>query len=173
VRDYAYVYEPHPNSGYPHMHVIIFGVVPDALQHKLKQYWEKRYRIGSAENGIDFREVNPKFARSYALKYVLKDMKFDDWTYEQYLFHLHFWLTKMRMWGMSRSVSLTVAATRNNKDGELSSNPASVRWDNQRKGSVMPIWSSLLGFTGQEDDDTVNSIMFLCRDNHSRGTIVK
>lgn len=176
IKSYAYVYEPHPGSGYPHLHVMIFGDIlgdgelyPSHLEHKIRTAWQNDYKLGSRDHGVDFRVVNPQFARSYLLKYVLKDMSGDGWTFEQYLFHLHFWLTRMRLWGMSRSVSLHVASTR--RQEEFSENPAAVRWQNERRVSAVPAWYPLLCLTGQEDADVSDGILTQIHYSHSKGSI--
>jgi hypothetical protein len=73
--EYVWVMEPH-KSGYPHMHVALFGYVSKELQERLSRLWSEKYQIGSAEHGIDFSVKSVKESiqsvRNYLMKYITK-----------------------------------------------------------------------------------------------------
>lgn len=92
--EYIYVYEPH-ESGYPHMHVILFGELCDADFERLKLLWSKKYGIGSYEHGLDIsaprcqQEID--HVRAYLLKYIQKTMDFTDMTVAHFVFLAVMW----------------------------------------------------------------------------------
>jgi hypothetical protein len=75
--DYILAMEAH-KSGYPHMHVFLLTPepIPQALQDKCALLWERKYKAGSASNGVDFTFGTSKkpigSIRNYLMKYVCK-----------------------------------------------------------------------------------------------------
>jgi len=75
--DYVVIPEPH-KSGYPHYHAILFTEkpIPESLQKKCQNLWEKKYGAGSAEIGVqfDFRKPDQpiKSIVNYLTKYIRK-----------------------------------------------------------------------------------------------------
>lgn len=76
--NYTGVFEPH-KSGYPHLHVLIFKVIPDALQERIRSLWTDRYGAGSLEHGVEFtfRPVDDiKSIKNYLMKYLAKSFDY-------------------------------------------------------------------------------------------------
>ncbi|HJJ48179.1 MAG TPA: hypothetical protein O0X39_04190 [Methanocorpusculum sp.] len=92
--EYLYVYEHH-KSGYPHMHVIIFGDITDAEFDRLKRLWSDKYEIGSYEHGLNVskskKEDKISHVRAYILKYVQKSMDFKSMTVGRFVFLAVMW----------------------------------------------------------------------------------
>ena len=109
--EYVWVMEPH-KSGYPHMHVALFGYVSKALQERLRRLWSEKYGVGSAEHGIDFSVKSVKESiqsvRNYLMKYITKGIGGEGkkkWTAEEWVYHAVAWKNHHRYIGMSRSIS--------------------------------------------------------------------
>ena len=90
--EYMWVMEPH-KSGYPHMHVAIFGYV-------------------SKEHGLDFSVKSVKESiqsvRNYLMKYITKGIGGEGkkkWTVDEWVYHALAWKHRHRYIGMSRSIS--------------------------------------------------------------------
>jgi hypothetical protein len=110
--------EPH-RSGYPHMHVAIFGYVRKELQERLERLWSEKYEVGSKEHGIDFSVKSVKESiqsvRNYLMKYITKGMGGEGkrtWTAEEWVYHALAWKHHHRYIGMSRSISRYCMARR-------------------------------------------------------------
>ena len=116
--EYFWVMEPH-ESGYPHMHVMLFAEIEPELQEKISSLWES-YGAGSRAYGVDF-EIRPKTdgiqsLRNYLLKYLAKglqgtDSKFGDDPLlpGHWVFHSQVWKYKYRIVGSSRLLSRVMA----------------------------------------------------------------
>jgi hypothetical protein len=109
--EYVWVMEPH-RSGYPHMHVAIFGYVSKELQERLSRLWSEKYEVGSREHGIDFSVKSVKESiqsvRNYLMKYITKGIGGEGrrkWTVEEWVYHAIAWKNRHRYIGMSRSIS--------------------------------------------------------------------
>jgi hypothetical protein len=109
--EYVWVMEPH-KSGYPHMHVAIFGYVSKELQERLSRLWSEKYEVGSREHGIDFSVKSVKESiqsvRNYLMKYITKGIGGEGkrkWTVEEWVYHALAWKHHHRYIGMSRSIS--------------------------------------------------------------------
>lgn len=106
---YMWVMEPH-KSGYPHVHVAIFGYVPPEIRDRLSQLWAAKYRAGSIEHGINFTVSNAregiKSVRNYLMKYIAKGLGGETrWTDNERLYFATAWDGKYRLITMSRSLS--------------------------------------------------------------------
>ena len=96
--EYLYIYEPH-KSGYPHMHVIIFGVLTDADIHRMKKLWSDKYGCGSYDHGLDVsmpeedqhRIDDFEHIRAYILKYLQKGIDLDSMTLSDFVFNAVMW----------------------------------------------------------------------------------
>ena len=108
---YVWVTEPH-KSGYPHMHVAIFGYISPEMRERLRLLWSEKYKVGSAEHGIDFSVKSVKESiqsiRNYLMKYISKGIGAGGsktWTAEEWLYHATAWKHRHRYIGMSQVIS--------------------------------------------------------------------
>jgi len=114
--EYIWVMEPH-KSGYPHMHVAVFGYIPKDMQERLTRLWSEKYHVGSAEHGIDF-SVKPikesiQSIRNYLMKYISKGIGAEgkkSWTPEEWIYHAIARKHRHRYIGMSHAISLYCTA---------------------------------------------------------------
>lgn len=109
--EYVWVMEPH-KSGYPHMHVAVFGYISGAIQERLKHLWSQKYAVGSKEHGLDFSVKSVKESiqsvRNYLMKYITKGIGGDGkkkWSVEEWVYHALAWKHRHRFVGMSRGIS--------------------------------------------------------------------
>lgn len=104
---YVWVMEPH-KTGYPHIHVVIFGKVSEKDQERIKRLWHK-YGCGSYEHGAQFSEKKGsdsiKSIRNYLMKYMIKAWRDSTWTTAQLVFNALVWDNHWRLWGASGSIS--------------------------------------------------------------------
>ena len=108
---YVWVTEPH-KSGYPHIHIALFGYIPKETQQRLTNLWAEKYQIGSTEHGINFK-VKPvkesiQSVKNYLMKYISKGIGADarnSWSPEEFNYHAIAWKHHHRYIGMSRSIS--------------------------------------------------------------------
>ena len=90
---FVYMYEPH-KTGYPHLHVLFFGNLPDEIQEKIKRLWSEKYKAGSYEHGVKFKKKDDiKSVRNYVIKYLAKILHStgDDWTDGELFFNAVIW----------------------------------------------------------------------------------
>ena len=121
--EYVHIMEPH-RSGYPHMHVILFGDLPVSAQEDIRRLWSEKYKAGSFEHGVDFSIRSPdngiKSIRNYLMKYIQKTLingktgsKFENeinnWTPGELLFNATIKAHKWRLWGASLFLSKVMA----------------------------------------------------------------
>ena len=109
--EYIWVMEPH-KSGYPHLHVAMFGYIPKDMQERLTRLWSEKYQVGSAKHGIDFsvKNVNESIQsiRNYLMKYISKGIGAGGnktWSPEEWIYHAIAWKHHHRYISMSRSIS--------------------------------------------------------------------
>lgn len=92
--EYIYVYEPH-KSGYPHMHVVLFGNLTDTDIERLRRLWSDKYKIGSYEHGLNIsaprKQDEIEHVRAYVLKYIQKTMDFENMTVPHFVFLAVLW----------------------------------------------------------------------------------
>jgi hypothetical protein len=111
---YIWVIEPH-ESGYPHLHILVFAEISQLLQEKIKQLWSEKYKAGSKEHGVDFTSRIPEedinSLRNYLMKYIAKgfvitNTKFSEtlWTKEQLVFNALIWKNGYRTFQPSRKL---------------------------------------------------------------------
>jgi hypothetical protein len=116
---YVWIMEPH-RSGYPHLHVAIFGDVPLNDQIRIKHLWEK-YGCGSYEHGAKFtapKGGNVKSLRNYLIKYMVKGLRDAKvkWTTAQLVFNALVKEYGWRLWGSTRDLTIAMK-----KDGPITS----------------------------------------------------
>jgi hypothetical protein len=118
--NYVWIMEPH-KTGYPHLHVIIFGEVSEKAQQAIRRLWSKNYKAGSANHGVDFSVKSPEESirsiKNYLLKYLGKTFtstgsKFgtiDTWGPGELVFNALVWKNKWRLFGASRDLCKIMA----------------------------------------------------------------
>ncbi|MCK4817966.1 hypothetical protein KA005_19505 [bacterium] len=119
---YVWVLEPHTkhNTGYPHIHVILFTEFTDSEKQRITDLWSEKYKAGSAAHGVDFTfkppEESIKSIRNYLMKYLASTFcdtgsKYGSprWTTGILLFNALVWHHGYRMWGASRDLSKVMA----------------------------------------------------------------
>ncbi len=132
--EYVHIMEPH-RSGYPHLHVVLFGELPDSAQEDIRLLWSEKYKAGSYQHGVDFSIRSPdkgiKSIRNYLMKYIAKTLingktgsKFENeinnWTPGELLFNATIRAQKWRLWGASLVLSEVMAYKK--------STPESYEW---------------------------------------------
>lgn len=116
--DYVSIVEPHlkNDTGYPHTHVPVFMDIDDFHRRKYEEKWEKKYKIGSKEHGLNFAVADEgtkiESLRNYIGKYLSKgflsfDSKFGEGeiTPGHLVFHAIAWKHQHRIFGASRNLS--------------------------------------------------------------------
>ena len=96
--EYLYIYEPH-ESGYPHIHVILFGTFTDDDIHRMKNLWSGKYGCGNYEHGLDVsmpeedqhRIDDFEHIRAYILKYLQKGIDLTSMTAADFVFNAVMW----------------------------------------------------------------------------------
>lgn len=126
----VWIMEPH-QTGYPHMHVILFGTLPESSRIRIKDLWSNKYTAGSEEHGVDFRDLTEiKSIKNYLIKYIAKTLKDgktntektkypnvgEHWTRGERLFNAIMWRNHWRLWGASQSLSKIMAYTPDDTD---------------------------------------------------------
>lgn len=125
---YVAIMEPH-QSGYPHLHIVVFADINQALQERLKRLWSEKYGAGSYAHGLDFEARTPtsiESVRNYLMKYVAKGFvntgsKFSvldiPWTAEQLVYNALVWKHGYRTFQPSRDLCRVMACPRCDTDG--------------------------------------------------------
>lgn len=127
--DYIKALEWTPRAGYPHLHVIFFGVSWLVHQEALSNYWDKRQgqivhikRVSKRDGEFLLHDVDEegetvkKSAAGYIGKYMSKNFEaletrsdgidLDDGEQVQEVFHsAMYWATNSRMWTASQSLT--------------------------------------------------------------------
>lgn len=92
--EYIYVYEPH-QSGYPHMHVVLFGDLTDADFERMRKLWSGKYKVGSYEHGLHISKPKKhqeiEHVRAYILKYVQKSIDLSSMDTPHFVFLAVLW----------------------------------------------------------------------------------
>jgi len=152
--EYIWIVEPH-ESGYPHLHVVLFSDVSIGIQERIKTLWSKNYRAGSFEHGADFEIRRPEQAieslRNYLMKYIAKgfistDSRYggDGWSASELVFNACVWDGGYRTFQPSRGLQSLLGWTPGKDDAIYwSSNTASFEDDGGEKHEVL-IWQKSL-----------------------------
>lgn len=161
---YVWVIEPHPNSGHPHMHLLVFSDVPQSLQDKLTVLWMTKYNPGASipghrcEQSIDFEikqaQTNLKSAAAYVFSYVGKTLNpelLQDRKSVHFLFSA--WVWKMsqrktdykgvRLWDSSQDLKEVMKSPENpNSDIDWFRLSVKVPANEKHKAGWFPLWVS-------------------------------
>jgi len=96
---YCWVVEPHPASGFPHIHLMVAARVDNSvtdpsgrgLEDKLRALWSEEWKIGSHTFGLDFEPMDsPDMALNYMLKYIGKSFADErGWGPAELIFNAH------------------------------------------------------------------------------------
>jgi hypothetical protein len=116
--EYIWIVEPH-ESGYPHLHVVLFTDVTIGMQERIKTLWSAKYQAGSFDHGADFEIRRPDQAieslRNYLMKYIAKgfistDSRYggDGWTASELVFNACVWEGGYRTFQPSRGLQKTM-----------------------------------------------------------------
>ena len=122
--EYLAVFEPHA-TGYPHLHVLVFGVARPSLGEKVADYWVNRYVEGASRKAQDVtvkrgRSLQLESPAAYLMKYLSKSLAregSEGATDRQSLpsiagyrgFSALMWATGKRTYSMSEGLSEAVA----------------------------------------------------------------
>jgi len=76
--EYLAVLEPHA-TGYPHVHILVFGVASESLGEKVVDYWANRYVEGASRDAQDVKAIRGRDAQlrspaAYVMKYLSKTL---------------------------------------------------------------------------------------------------
>jgi hypothetical protein len=141
--EYLAVYEPH-GSGYPHLHVVLFGVARPSLGDKISQYWVDRYVQGASKDAQSCevsrgRGTDLSNPAAYIMKYLSKSLARDageEATALESLPSVHgytefsalMWATGSRTYSMSQG--LTAAVKESEPEPEIDDEAAEERdWE--------------------------------------------
>lgn len=110
---YIWVVEPHPQSGYPHIHAGYFTEFNDDERDRLKNHWSRILGVGDYKHGLDFavnQEYRPgdvESLRNYFMKYLSKTFvdTINEWTPEELVFNAVAWKYGYRFFGCSLDIS--------------------------------------------------------------------
>ena len=103
-------------SGYPHVHVAIYGVARPSLKEDIERLWSEKYDIGNIDASVSgARSRDVESVGGYLWKYIGKalntenqEVEVGDDPVEQlpdnrgyHVFHALLWITGSRLWSMS------------------------------------------------------------------------
>ena len=96
---YMNVLEPHPQSGYPHAHVMYLSMITEEEQSRLKNHWANVVGAGDYIHGLNFsidsvfQEGEIKSVRNYLMKYMAKTLYdgWRSWTPQELVFNAVAW----------------------------------------------------------------------------------
>ena len=116
---YFWIVEPHPKSGYPHIHAGFFTEFTDAEIDRLKNHWAQVVKAGDKKHGLDIslktRHKSGEMAslRNYLMKYLAKTFHatIPDWSPEELVFNAIAWKKGYRFFGCSRDLSQAMKRT--------------------------------------------------------------
>lgn len=156
--EYLAVLEPHA-TGYPHLHVLVFGVARPSLGDKVANYWVERYVDGASRDAQDVtvkrgRSLQLESPAAYLMKYLSKSLAREgneSATDKEALpsiagydgFSALMWATGKRTYSMSEGLSKAVA------ESKPESEPAEGTW--RFVGVVSGVPSGL--YTGDDARD--------------------
>ena len=161
--EYLAVYEPH-GSGYPHLHVVLFGVARPSIGRKVQRYWVDRYVEGASADAQDCevsrgRGVDLSEPASYVMKYLSKSLARDSEAADTALeamptvhgyveFSALMWATGNRTYSMSQGLTQAIKESEPEEepDGETF-----IERDWELIGTAAGIEEGL--YTGEEADD--------------------
>lgn len=125
--EYVRVVEPH-ESGYPHIHVAIFGVAKPSLQQKVRELWVDEYDIGGEkahENAVEIergRTAQVENVSAYLMKYLGKTTVRETGEQQQVggfkAFAALLWVTGKRQFSASEALSEAMTPESGGGSGE-------------------------------------------------------
>lgn len=120
---YVWVMECH-ESGYSHIHMIIFKDVPRGVRRELQSLWNNKYCAGGYSESLNFSikkgQRDLRSAGAYVFAYVVKTMDYEMLRHVDSGYYIQSsWVWKMsrrdteytgvRLWGCSRDISQAMA----------------------------------------------------------------
>ena len=130
--EYLAIYEPH-GTGYPHLHVVLFGVAQPSIGRKVQQYWVDRYVEGASANAQDCEVSRGRGAdlaepAAYVMKYLSKSLARDGEAEQTALeamptvhgyveFSALMWATGSRTYSMSQGLTAAIKESEPEKEG--------------------------------------------------------
>lgn len=157
---YIWVMEAH-ESGYSHIHMLIFKAIPRELRSMLHELWITKYNPGASIEGhrcnqsLDFKiskgQRNLKSAAAYVFSYVGKTLNTESLQDRHSGYFIQSaWLWKMsqrgtdykgvRTWGCSRDLSLVMRNPKTNYDIKWWRFSVNVPAKYRSKGGWYPLW---------------------------------
>jgi len=131
--EYLAVFEPH-GSGYPHLHVVLFGVARPSIGRKVQQYWVDRYVEGASADAQDCevsrgRGVDLSEPAAYVMKYLSKSLARDGEAEQTALeamptvhgyveFSALMWATGNRTYSMSQGLTAAIKESEPEEDSD-------------------------------------------------------
>jgi hypothetical protein len=99
-------YEPHPKSGYPHIHIQIFGEITEEEQNHLRDLWKEMTKA-DWEAGMSFtpgKKIN--YLISYIFKYISKTLHEgrSSWTWAEWVFNAIAHAKRYRLFSASNNL---------------------------------------------------------------------
>jgi len=150
--EYLAVYEPH-GSGYPHLHVVLFGVARPSIGRKVENYWVDKYVEGASAEAQDCevsrgRGVDLSEPAAYVMKYLSKSLARDtegDSTALEAMPTVHGYVEfSALMWATgSRTYSMSEGLTAAIKDSEPDEGGSSIDRDWVLVGTVCGVDTGL------------------------------
>jgi hypothetical protein len=140
-KSFVIFYEPHPASGYPHIHMMMFGTMTGDEIERLKSTWSQ---LTGADplNGVDVRPgVGVKHLIAYLVKYMSKTLyhTIDEWTPGEWAFNAIAHEERYRLFGSSNDLAEV------------------MRLDTESDGTIECLDVSLEGLKPRFDDDETNT----------------
>lgn len=121
------VFEPH-ESGYPHLHVLIFGKADPTLQEKVTELWVEKYGVGGAaahESAVEVvqgRSAQIESPAAYLMKYLGKTMLRETGERQQVTgydaFSALLWVTERRQFSCTAGISSAMSGDAPDGGGE-------------------------------------------------------
>ena len=157
--EYLAVYEPH-GSGYPHLHVVLFGVAQPSIGRKVQEYWVDRYVEGASADAQDCevrrgRGADLSEPAAYVMKYLSKSLARDGEAEQTALeamptvhgyveFSALMWATGSRTYSMSQGLTQAI------KESEPETEDSPIERDWVLIGTAHGIETGL--YTGEESE---------------------
>jgi hypothetical protein len=158
-KEFVIIYEPHPGSGYPHIHLMVFGTFTDEETNHLRELWSEM--TGAALVGWESckkrpgekiwelvyvgAEVRPgigvKHLISYLVKYMSKTLyhTMSEWTRGEWLFNAIAHEGRHRLFGSSNDLSKI------------------MRLSSDKDDSIETLDVNLCGLKPRDEDDKICS----------------
>ena len=137
-KEFVIIYEPH-KSGYPHIHLMVFGSFVDSEVRHLKELWSDMTGA-NIEDGV---KISPGIGVQYLIAYLIKYMSKtlyhtkDSWTRGEWLFNAIAHEKHYRLFGASNNLSKIMRLVTDKDDD--------IEW----------LDTSLNGLEPRYEDDTV------------------